>query len=83
MEWRTWYGHVPKRFAEFSWRYQTGLEDPERAAALQRLRALAQKRPLTLITASKAIEITKRRCWRSSFGDRDACLRTAHRDDRM
>jgi uncharacterized protein YeaO (DUF488 family) len=58
-ELRKWYGHTPDRFAEFSRRYRAELDDPERAAALEHLCALAQKRPLTLVTASKAIEISQ------------------------
>jgi uncharacterized protein YeaO (DUF488 family) len=58
-ELRKWYEHDPARFAEFSRRYRTELEDPVRAAALQRLRGLAQSRTLTIVTATKAIEISQ------------------------
>jgi uncharacterized protein YeaO (DUF488 family) len=58
-ELRKWYAHDPARFAEFSRRYRAELEDPERAAALQYLRALAQSHGLTLVTASKAVEISQ------------------------
>lgn len=58
-ELRKWYEHDPARFAEFSRRYRAELEDPERAAALQHLRALARSHILTLVTASKAVEISQ------------------------
>jgi uncharacterized protein YeaO (DUF488 family) len=58
-ELRTWYSHDPDRFAEFSHRYQQELHDPERAEALERLRALAADGPLTLLTATKKPEISE------------------------
>jgi len=58
-ELRTWYGHEPARFDEFGRRYRAELEAPERADALARLRQLAQSGPLTLLTATKAIEISQ------------------------
>jgi uncharacterized protein YeaO (DUF488 family) len=58
-ELRTWYGHDPDRFAEFSRRYQQELRDPERAAALDRLRGLAAAGPLTLITATRDPDISE------------------------
>lgn len=58
-ELRKWYAHDPARFAEFSRRYRAELEYPERAAALQHLRALAQSHVLTLVTASKAVGISQ------------------------
>src|SRR4051812_43786715 len=58
-ELRTWYGHEPDRFAEFAWRYRAELEEPERAAALIRLRQLAANGPLTLLTASKRSDISE------------------------
>ena len=58
-ELRTWYSHVPERFAEFARRYRAELEEPERADALAHLRALARRGNLTLITASKAADISQ------------------------
>jgi uncharacterized protein YeaO (DUF488 family) len=58
-ELRKWYGHDPGRFAEFTRRYRAELEDPERAEALARLRGLARDRKVTLVTATKAIEISQ------------------------
>ncbi|WP_169951250.1 DUF488 domain-containing protein [Microbispora sp. H11081] len=53
---RTWYGHVPERFAEFRGRYLAELDDPERHAALDRLRRLRDEGPLTLLTATRDVE---------------------------
>lgn len=53
---RQWYGHRPERFAEFRDRYLAELDDPDRAAALDRLRALRRERPVTLLTATKDVE---------------------------
>jgi uncharacterized protein YeaO (DUF488 family) len=50
---RKWYAHDPQLFEEFSRRYRTELEAPEAAAALARLRNLADRGPLTLLTATK------------------------------
>jgi uncharacterized protein YeaO (DUF488 family) len=58
-ELRKWYAHDPARFAEFTRRYRAELKDPERAEALARLRGLARNRRLTLVTATKAIEISQ------------------------
>lgn len=57
-ELRKWYGHDPARFEEFGRRYRTELDDPERAEAMQHLRELAQKRTLTLLTATRHAEIS-------------------------
>lgn len=58
-ELRKWYRHDPARFAEFARRYRVELQEPERAVALQQLRAIAQSHTLTLVTATKAIEISQ------------------------
>ena len=52
-ELRTWYGHDPKKFAEFRRRYLTELGDSEHAA---RLREIAERGNVTLLTASRDIE---------------------------
>lgn len=57
-ELRKWYGHDPERFAEFRRRYEAELAVGEPAAALGHLRDLARDRPLVLLTASKALEIS-------------------------
>jgi len=52
-ELRRWYGHDPAKFEEFVRRYRAELGEPERAAALQHLRDLADSRRLTLLTATR------------------------------
>lgn len=58
-ELRKWYGHDPERFEAFGRRYRSELEDPERAEALTHLRELAERRVLTLLTASKRVDISE------------------------
>ena len=56
---RTWYGHDPAKFDEFRNRYIAELAQPGPQAALGRLRALAVKGPVTLLTATKNIDISQ------------------------
>jgi uncharacterized protein YeaO (DUF488 family) len=56
---RRWYGHDPDRYAEFARRYRAELDEPERAAALARLRELAGQGRLTLLTATKRSDISE------------------------
>jgi uncharacterized protein YeaO (DUF488 family) len=58
-ELRKWYGHDPDRFDEFTRRYEAELTDPERAAALAHLRELAHRQMLTLLTATKDVDISE------------------------
>ena len=58
-ELRTWYGHDPDRFAEFSRRYRLELDEPERSIALAHLKELAGAGALTLLTATKSFEISQ------------------------
>lgn len=58
-ELRKWYGHDPARFEEFGRRYRTELAEPERAEQLTHLRKLADRRVLTLLTASKRVDISE------------------------
>ena len=55
---RRWYRHDPDRFAVFGRRYRAELDDPDRADALRHLRELAQRRPLTLLTATRTADIS-------------------------
>jgi uncharacterized protein YeaO (DUF488 family) len=55
-ELRRWYGHDPARFTEFRRRYLDELGEPERRAALDRLRDLASRGPVTVLTATRDIE---------------------------
>ncbi|MDR2984248.1 MAG: DUF488 family protein [Nocardiopsaceae bacterium] len=58
-ELRKWYGHDPDLFAEFKRRYQDELSDHAHAEALSHLRDLARLGPLTLLTATKEIDISQ------------------------
>ncbi|GGG45877.1 hypothetical protein GCM10011374_05230 [Kocuria dechangensis] len=58
---RRWYSHAPDRFEEFSCRYRAELEEPERAAAFHHLLTLAQRGPLTLLTATKSPDLSEAR----------------------
>lgn len=58
-ELREWYRHDPAKFDEFARRYRDELADPERAAAVERLRSLAGQGALTLLTASKRDDISE------------------------
>lgn len=58
-ELRRWYGHDPAKFDEFRRRYLAELDHPEQRAAVTRLRALAVKGPLTLLTATKDAQISQ------------------------
>ncbi|MFH8611697.1 DUF488 domain-containing protein [Streptomyces sp. NPDC018029] len=52
-ELRRWYDHDPERFDAFAERYRQELADDDRAAELDRLRAVARAGRLTLLTATK------------------------------
>jgi uncharacterized protein YeaO (DUF488 family) len=56
---RKWYGHDPDLFTEFVVRYRKELQDPTRAEILTHLAALARHGNLTVVTASKAVEISE------------------------
>lgn len=58
-ELRKWYSHDPARYEEFARRYRAELDDPEHAAAIDRLRELATRSPLTLLTAAKRSDISE------------------------
>ena len=59
---RTWYGHQPARFEEFTRRYRAELTDAGPAAALAHLRGLIRDcgpAGLTLLTSTKRYEISQ------------------------
>jgi uncharacterized protein YeaO (DUF488 family) len=56
---RRWYGHEPDKFGEFRRRYLAELGQPEQRAAVGRLRQLAADGPLTLLTATKNVQISQ------------------------
>jgi uncharacterized protein YeaO (DUF488 family) len=53
---RKWYGHEPARFAEFRRRYRAELT--EHADELEALRAMVKGRAATLITATRALDLS-------------------------
>ena len=58
-ELRQWYGHDPAKFTEFRQRYLNELADRPQRAELARLRALASSGPVTLLTATKDVDISQ------------------------
>lgn len=58
-ELRTWYQHDPAKFDEFRRRYLAELDAPAARAALARLRALAADGPVTLLTATKELDLSQ------------------------
>ncbi len=57
-ELRRWYGHDSSRFEEFARRYTAELERPDAAAALDELRGLISAGPVTLVTATKELDLS-------------------------
>lgn len=55
-ELRKWYGHEPQRFEEFSKRYQAELACPPASEHLERLREVAARQRLVLLTATRDLE---------------------------
>lgn len=58
-ELRTWYRHDPAKFAEFRHRYIAELAAPGAREALTRLRELTAGRPVTLLTATKNLDLSQ------------------------
>jgi uncharacterized protein YeaO (DUF488 family) len=58
-ELRQWYGHDPEKFTEFRRRYLDELSGRVQRAELGKLRALAATRPVTLLTATRAVDISQ------------------------
>lgn len=56
---RLWYAHDPQRFEGFTRRYLLELEDPERAEALATLRRMLRRKTVTLLSATRNIEISQ------------------------
>ncbi len=56
---RTWYHHDPAKFDEFRRRYAAELEQPGPREALGRLRDLAAGRQVTLLTATKDLDLSQ------------------------
>jgi uncharacterized protein YeaO (DUF488 family) len=53
---RRWYGHDPAKFDAFAERYRHELATPPASDALARLRALARRDGLVLVTATRDVE---------------------------
>jgi uncharacterized protein YeaO (DUF488 family) len=58
-ELRHWYGHDPDRFEEFAKRYRAELAEGERAEALARIVKDARDGTVTLLTATREVEISQ------------------------
>jgi uncharacterized protein YeaO (DUF488 family) len=56
---RVWYGHDPAKFSEFRRRYIAELDAPGPRAKLAELHALAERRPVTLLTATRDAGISE------------------------
>jgi uncharacterized protein YeaO (DUF488 family) len=56
---RTWYGHDPAKFSEFRRRYVTELDAPGPRQKLAAIQALATGKPVTLLTASRDVDISQ------------------------
>ena len=58
-ELRTWYHHDPAKFGEFRRRYTAELSQPGPREALNRIRALSADGPVTLLTATKEVDLSQ------------------------
>jgi uncharacterized protein YeaO (DUF488 family) len=56
---RKWYGHDPAKFEEFVSRYRAELHEAEQASALRHLRLMASRDRLTLLTATKDLDLSQ------------------------
>jgi uncharacterized protein YeaO (DUF488 family) len=54
-ELRRWYGHDPTRFEEFAQQYRRELRTGAAADGVTRLLAVARRRPLVLLTATRDV----------------------------
>lgn len=52
---RRWFGHDPDKFAEFESRYRRELDEPARRVALENLRDLLDRGPVTLLTSTRDV----------------------------
>jgi uncharacterized protein YeaO (DUF488 family) len=58
-ELRQWYGHDPEKFQEFRRRFLDELSGRPQRAELGKLRALAAASPVTLLTATRDVDISQ------------------------
>lgn len=57
-ELRHWYDHKAERYDDFAARYTQELRSGEEAAAFDELRALVKAGPVTLVTATREVELS-------------------------
>ncbi|MGI5467743.1 DUF488 domain-containing protein [Streptomyces sp. CA-132043] len=57
-ELRKWYGHRAEAYEEFAERYRAELADGPGSEALERLRGMAADGPVTLLTATKELDLS-------------------------
>ncbi len=57
-ELRKWFGHDPERYDEFATRYEDELTEPAHVEALDRLTELAGQGKVTLLTATKDLQLS-------------------------
>ncbi|CAM3281498.1 Type-5 uracil-DNA glycosylase [Tsukamurella hominis] len=74
-ELRKWYEHDPAKYPEFVERYRAELAEPEAAAAFEGLRARVDAGPVTLLTASKAEDISHAHVLAALLTGRDPLVR--------
>ena len=70
-ELRRWYAHEPDRFGEFARRYRAELAHPPASELLDRLRAIATKRPVVLLTATRDVDHSGAKVLRDVLQRRD------------
>ncbi|MBU9764202.1 DUF488 family protein [Mycobacterium sp. TNTM28] len=56
---RHWYDHKPERYDEFAVRYTKELQSGEAAEALEQLRGMVHDGPVTLVTATRDLELSQ------------------------
>ena len=80
---RKWYGHDPEKFEEFASYYRAELHELERASALRRLRLMASQQRLTLLTATKHLDLSQGAVLAELLRDTDSepCLAEARQDE--
>lgn len=58
-ELRKWYNHDPEKFPQFQKKYEAELQEKPASDAYKTLQSLAKEGTLTLLTASKAVDISE------------------------
>jgi uracil-DNA glycosylase family 4 len=74
-ELRKWYEHDPAKYPEFVERYRAELAEPEAAAAYEGLAERTSRGPVTLLTASKAEDISHAHVLAALLTGRDPLVR--------